>query len=181
MVGVGVREEKLQPTVVDTCDLFLALTVGAVTFDGMWFKSATDCLVVARKGRMYSLCVCPFCVCVCGQLGGECVYMYVCVCVCVARKGENVCVHCVCVCVCTQAHTEDCELLLLGEGGDRDRESESERRGGVCTCYAMGRRGQACLSYLRNHFYPALSLPVDHQPSPSLPQGSWSADGQSSK
>ena len=28
---------------------------------------------------------------------------------------------------------------------------------------------------------PALSLPVDHQPPPSLPQGSWSADGQSSK
>ena len=29
MVWVGVREEKLQPTVVDTCDLFLALTVAA--------------------------------------------------------------------------------------------------------------------------------------------------------
>ena len=53
--------------------------------------------------------------------------------------------------VCTHAHTEDYELLLLrvgngGGGGERNRDSESERGGGaVCTCYAMERRGQACL------------------------------------
>ena len=50
----GTNGFKLQSLVVDACDLFLALTVDAITSDHMSVKSVGDCLL---GGWTENLCV----------------------------------------------------------------------------------------------------------------------------
>ena len=44
--GGGKRRKNYSLILVDTCDLFLALIVDAITSDPMWFKCVAACLVV---------------------------------------------------------------------------------------------------------------------------------------
>ena len=46
---------------VDTCDIFLALTVDTITSYHV-VKSVTDCLVVAREEENVCMCVSSVCV-----------------------------------------------------------------------------------------------------------------------
>ena len=85
--------DKLQSLVVDTCDLFIALTVAAVTSDGIWWSNVC-CVPDGDQEEEWEVCVC-FSLCVCrllSVLGEE----GMCVCVCVWGGGP----HCVCACVC---------------------------------------------------------------------------------
>ena len=66
--------DKLQSLVVNTCDLFIPLTVAAVTSGGMVVKMCVVCLMVTTKKNEKCMCVCV-CVCVCA-------FHSVCACVC---------------------------------------------------------------------------------------------------
>ena len=96
--------DKLQSLVVDTCDPFIALTVVAVTSDGIWWSNVC-CVPDGDQEEEWEVCVCV-CVCVCARV---CAFHYVCVgfSVCWGRRGcVCMCVwggggpHCVCVHVC---------------------------------------------------------------------------------
>ena len=56
------EKEKLQPYVVDTCDLFSTLTDDAIKSDSLGAKCVTDFTLSARKKK--NVCV-YVCVCVC--------------------------------------------------------------------------------------------------------------------
>ena len=84
----------------------------------------------------------------------------------------------VCVSLWVCVYTEGYELSLFGEGW-------RERGGGVLNVPVLlwkeeGRPALAIFATTSTPLFPS-TAPVDHQPRPSLPKGSWSADGQSSK
>ena len=98
-------------------------------------------------------------------------------CLVVTREKVNVCI-CVCVCVCVHAQRF---MTLEGEGGERER--ERGRGGGGAWMRVLRKEEIRPVSDIfdttSNHLSPS-TVPVHHHPPPSLPQGSWPADGQSS-
>ena len=95
---------------------------------------------------------------------------------------------CVSVCVCVCMHRS--LWRWRGRGWERkrgrgrgwERKREREGRGGWMRLLWKEeiRPVSDIFDTTSNHLSPS-TVPVDHHPSPSLPQGSWPADGQSSK